>query len=88
MITNYAKYKNSKRKRRREFLDFMNDIVDAYPGKELHVVLDNLSTHSKKDDRWLKAHRNVHLHFTPTNASWLNQVEIFFSILQRGVLQV
>ena len=79
--------RNSKRKRRREFLDFMNDVVDAYPEKELHVVLDNLSTHSKKDDRWLKAHRNVHLHFTPTNASWLNQIEMFFSILQRGALQ-
>ncbi len=56
------------------------------PGIELHVVLDNLSTHSKKDDRWLKAHPNVHFHYTPTNASWLNQVEVFFSILQRGAL--
>jgi len=77
---------NKSRKRRREFLDFTNDVVAAHRGIELHVVLDNLSTHSKKDDRWLKAHPNVHFHYTPTNASWLNQVEVFFSILQRGAL--
>ena len=43
-----------RRRRRREFLDFMNDLVAKYPGKELHVVLDNLNTHKPKDDRWLK----------------------------------
>ena len=87
VATGHIQACNRKRKRRREFLDFMNDVVASHLGKELHIVLDNLSTHSKKDDRWLKAHSNVHLHFTPTNASWLNQVEIFFSILQRGALQ-
>ena len=59
----------------------MNQIVAAYPDKELHVVLDNLSTHKPKNDRWLKRHPKVHFHFTPTRASWLNQVEIWFSIL-------
>ena len=78
--------KTRKRKRRREFLDFMNELVARHPGQELHVVLDNLSTHSKKDGRWLSRHPSVHFHFTPTNASWLNQVEIFFSILARGAL--
>ena len=78
---------NRLRKRRREFLDFMNEVVAARPEGELHVVLDNLSTHSKKDDRWLKKHPRVHFHYTPTNASWLNQVEVFFSILSRGALQ-
>jgi transposase len=72
---------HTKRRRRIEFLDFMNGIVAAYPGRELHVVLDNLNTH-KKNERWLKRHPNVHFHFTPTRASWLNQVEIWFSILQ------
>ena len=59
----------------------MNDIVAAYPGKDIHVVLDNLNTH-KKNEPWLKRHPNVTFHFTPTRASWLNQVEIWFSILQ------
>ena len=51
-----------------------------HPGKEIHAVLDNLNTH-KKNEEWLAAHPNVHFHFTPTRASWLNQVEIWFSIL-------
>ena len=71
---------HKKRRRRVEFLDFMNEIVADYPDKEIHVVLDNLNTH-KKNDRWLTAHPNVRFHFTPTRASWLNQVEIWFSIL-------
>ena len=72
---------HKKRRRRIEFLDFMNRIVADYPDKEVHVVLDNLSTHKPKNDRWLKRHPTVHFHFTPTRASWLNQVEIWFSIL-------
>jgi transposase len=70
-----------KRRRRIEFLDFMNQVVAAYPGHEIHVVLDNLSTHKPKRDLWLARHKNVHLHYTPTHASWLNQIEIWFSIL-------
>ena len=60
----------------------MNDIVAVYPDTAIHVVLDNLNTHKPKNDRWLKRHANVQFHFTPTRASWLNQVEIWFSILQ------
>lgn len=75
------------RRRRREFLDFMNEIVEAYPDKELHVILDNLNTHKPKDDRWLSSHPKVRFHFTPTHASWLNQVEIWFSILSRQALR-
>lgn len=71
------------RRRRVEFLDFMNQIVAAHPAQTaIHVVLDNLNTHKPKNDRWLKRHPNVHFHFTPTRASWLNQVEIWFSILE------
>jgi transposase len=70
-----------KRQRRIEFLDFMNRILATHPGREIHVILDNLNTHKPKDDRWLKRHPNVCFHFTPTKASWLNQVEIWFSIL-------
>jgi transposase len=65
----------------------MNRLVAAYPDREIHVILDNLSTHKPKRDRWLKRHPNVHFHFTPTHASWLNQVEIWFSILSRSALQ-
>jgi len=71
---------HKKRRRRIEFLDFMNGVVAAFPGRELHVVLDNLNTHKPRNDRWLKRHKNVHFHFTPTHASWLSQVEIWFSI--------
>lgn len=75
----YAKHAN--RRRRKEFLSFMNEVIAEYPDQEIHVVLDNLNTHKPKCDRWLKAHKNVHFHYTPTSASWLNQVEIWFSIL-------
>jgi transposase len=70
------------RRRRIEFLAFMNDIVADYPDTAIHVILDNLNTHKPKNDRWLKRHPNVRFHFTPTRASWLNQVEIWFSILE------
>jgi len=75
------------RRRRREFLDFMNDVVAAHPGQELHVILDNLNTHKPKQDRWLARHPQVHLHFIPTYSSWLNMVEVWFSILSRQALR-
>jgi len=54
------------RRRRREFLDFMNEVIGAYdPGQVIHVILDNLSTHKPKHDRWLARHHHVHFHFTP-----------------------
>jgi transposase len=75
------------RRRRRDFLAFMNEIVAAYPHCELHVIVDNLNTHKPKQDRWLRRHPHVHLHFTPTHASWLNQVEVWFSLLARQALR-
>jgi transposase len=76
-----------KRRRRVEFRDFMNRVVKQYEGKEIHVILDNLSTHKPKRDLWLARHPNVHLHYTPTHTSWLNQIEIWFSILVRRVIK-
>jgi transposase len=74
-------------KRREEFLQFMDQIVAEAPAEqELHVIMDNYCTH-KKCDAWLAAHPNVHFHFTPTSASWLNQVEIWFGILSRKALR-
>ena len=64
----------------------MNEVVADHPDREIHVVLDNLKTHKPKRDLGLARHRNVHFHFTPTHASWLNQVEIWFSILARSTL--
>jgi transposase len=72
---------HSKRRRRVEFLGFMNRVAAAFPKRQLHVILDNLNTH-KKNERWLKKHPNVHFHFIPTRSSWLNQIETWFSILQ------
>jgi transposase len=82
VATGLVKGDHYKRRRRMEFLDFMNGIVAEHPGREIHVILDNLNTHKPKRDRWLARHKNVHFHFTPTHASWMNQVEIWFSILQ------
>jgi transposase len=74
-------------KRREEFLQFMDQIVAEAPaGREIHAILDNYCTH-KKCDAWLAQHPNVQFHFTPTSASWLNQVEIWFGIMSRKVLR-
>jgi transposase len=87
VATGQIRAKHTKRRRRAEFLDFMNEVVAADRDREIHVILDNLSTHKPKRDAWLARHKNVHFHFTPTHASWLNQVEIWFSILARSTLE-
>jgi len=87
IITGHIISGHYKRHRRREFLDFMNQVIADYPDKEIHVILDNLRTHKPKHDRWLARHKNVYFHYTPTHASWLNQIEIWFSILTRRALR-
>ena len=75
------------KKRRIEFLEFMDRVLADLPvGKEIHAILDNYCIH-KKNDAWLAAHPNVFFHFTPTSASWLNQVEVWFGILSRKALR-
>jgi transposase len=81
VVTGKVSGRHSKRRRRVEFLAFMNEVIAPYPDQEIHVILDNLSTHKPKRDMWLARHKNVHFHYTPTHSSWLNQVEIWFSIL-------
>lgn len=67
-----------------DFLRFLKVLSRSYPRRELHVVLDNSSTHKTPEiQAWLTAHPRVHFHFTPTGASWLNMVEAWFSILTR-----
>jgi transposase len=76
------------RRRTKEFLKFMNQVVAAHDRREIHVVLDNLSTHSGSDvDKWLSSHPNVTFHFTPTGSSWLNQVEIWFGIITKQAIR-
>ena len=87
IATGQVKTGHYNRRRRREFLEFMNEIVAANPDRQIHVILDNLNTHKPKDDRWLKRHTPVQFHFIPTYSSWLNQVECWFSILSRQALQ-
>lgn len=77
------------RKRRVEFLAFMDQLLaelPVIPGREMHVILDNYCIH-KRNAEWLAAHPTVTFHFTPTSASWLNQVEIWFGILSRKALK-
>jgi transposase len=70
-----------------DFLSFMKKVVRRYHGRELHVILDNSSTHSTPAlQEWLGANPNVRFHYTPTSASWLNQVEGFFGILGKQSL--
>lgn len=67
-----------------DFLAFIKRLAHTYRQRELHVILDNSSTHTTPAvHEWLAAHPRVHFHFTPTGASWLNMVEAWFSILTR-----
>jgi transposase len=71
----------------KDFIGFMNQVVRVYPDQELHVILDNSSAHSTPDvQAWLAEHPRVRFHYTPTSASWLNQVEGFFGILGKQSL--
>src|SRR5712691_1833300 len=70
-----------------DFLSFMRKVVRAYPKRELHVILDNSSAHGTPEiRRWLEENPRVRFHYTPTSASWLNQVEGFFGILGKQSL--
>ena len=71
-----------------DFLAFLRRVERAYPVGELHVVLDNVSTHKTPAVRaWLEARPRITFHFTPTSASWMNQVETWFGILTRQAIR-
>jgi transposase len=81
--------KPTKTKKRVDFLSFMDDLLGELPQNEdihYHAILDNYCIH-KRCNEWLAAHPNVTFHFTPTSASWLNQIEIWFGIMSRKVLR-
>src|SRR5688500_7969702 len=78
----------TQRHRHQEFLAFLKQVAAAYPRRELHVVVDNLSTLMHPAvQAWLERHPRITLHFTPTSGSWLNLVEAFFSIITRQALR-
>lgn len=71
-----------------EFVAFLTSLVAEQPaGREIHIIANNLSAHkTKRVNEFLADHHNVSLHFTPTYSSWLNQVELWFSKLERDVI--
>jgi len=76
------------RHRHQEFLKFLKQLDKEISGKELHLILDNYGTHKQdKVKKWLKRHKRFHLHFTPTGASWMNMVEIWFGILTNQTIR-
>jgi transposase len=83
----HAKTTDPGQKTKKGFLAFMDDLLRELPeAEEYHVVMDNHSIH-KRHEAWLMDHGNVFFHYTPTSASWLNMVEIWFGILTRKSLR-
>jgi transposase len=76
------------RHRDEDFLDFLKKVARAHPRRRLRVVVDNHRTHSHPDvGAWLVKHPRVTPHFTPTSGSWMNLVEVFFSIITRQAIR-
>ena len=76
------------RHRHQEFLASLSQVARGYPRRQLHMICDNYATHELPVVRgWLAKHPRIRLHFTPTSASWLNLVEVFFSIVERQALR-
>jgi len=87
VATGEIKAKTTDMKKRKDFQNFLEEVVADVPAdREIHVIMDNYCTH-KRNENWLAKHPNVFFHFTPTSASWLNQVEIWFGILSRKTLR-
>ena len=78
-----------RRHRHQEYLHFLNEIDANVPkGLAVHLIADNYATHKHpRVQRWLAAHPRVQVHFTPTYASWLNQVEIWFHIITQKAIR-
>jgi transposase/transposase-like protein len=75
------------RHRHQEFLAFLKHLARAYPDRELHLVMDNYAAHKHPNvGAWLAGNPRIHVHFTPTSGSWLNLVEVWFSIIERQAI--
>ena len=80
--------KTTEQKKREDFRRFLDGVVAELPAdKEIHVILDNYCTHKRNDDWLAKFEGRIQFHFTPTSASWLNQIEIWFGLLTRKALR-
>jgi transposase len=80
--------KTTARHTSQEFVAFLTDLTVRQPeDRQIHIILDNLSAHKTPGvQTFLHAHPNVTLHFTPTYSSWLNQVELWFSKIERDLI--
>jgi transposase len=75
------------RHRHQEFLAFLKHVARAYPDRELHLVMDNYAAHKHPNVKvWLASNPRIHVHFTPTSGSWLNLVEVWFSIIEKQAI--
>ena len=83
----HAKSTGSSQKTKNGFRKFLDEILGELPASaEYHIIADNHSIH-KRHEAWLESHPNVFFHYTPTYASWLNMVEIWFGIFSRQSLR-
>lgn len=74
--------------RHQEFIAFLKSLARRYPGRELHLICDNYGTHKHPEVRqWLSAHPRIHMHFTPTSASWLNLIERWFAVISQQAIR-
>jgi DDE superfamily endonuclease/Winged helix-turn helix len=75
------------RHRHQEFLAFLKQVAKIYPDQVLHLVMDNYAAHKHPAVKtWLAANPRVVVHFTPTHASWMNLVEVWFSLIERQAI--
>jgi transposase len=88
IASGYVHAQTTEQKKREDFRRFLDAIIAELPAdKEIHVILDNYCTHKRNDDWLAKYDGRVQFHFTPTSASWLNQIEIWFGLLTRKSLR-
>jgi transposase len=86
--TGHVHGQTTETKKREDFRAFLEAVIaELSADKEIHVILDNYSPHKKNDDWLAKYNGRVRFHFTPTSASWLNQIEIWFGLLTRKALR-
>lgn len=77
------------RHRHQKFIDFLNEIDSIYLKEEFHIIVDNFATYKHQEvKKWLKKKDGrIKFHFTPTHASWLNQIELLLNIFSRKILK-
>jgi transposase len=88
IASGYVHAQTTEQKKREDFRRFLDAIIADLPvDKEIHVIVDNYCTHKRNDDWLAKYEGRVQFHYTPTSASWLNQIEIWFGLLTRKSLR-